>query len=342
LAELTKAIIERLTLLIINKLLNDRSDEGRKKYQTFIDYFIILPAEQNFQNFAFASVACILSNHFRVQLISDAHVSEGNSLFIPVDDCESLVDQWEYISQLSCFRRIENYVAELCEDIQIRIIDVDSSLRALRLCELEIIFTKNSETCESGRSIINLEIDRATGELYFPSCTIAFSQILAVDQKAYDALKTRIYRVLISYLESKDEDIDELLVSKPNDDSSVSLIEGEIIRLEVAEVIGYVSYTNVSLHRLESIAPQINQTLSRPKSNLVSRLKGLRGDRVLQVLRKLLGDPRNNGGSHFIFTGRNNCNFPIAVHPSSTVPIGLLKKCLQMWDLPIEEFLEAI
>jgi len=72
------------------------------------------------------------------------------------------------------------------------------------------------------------------------------------------------------------------------------------------------------------------------------RMRGIKGNRVFTALTGLLDKPVRINGSHHIFRGRNGKTYPIALHGDDQVGLGLLKKCLKMWELPPEDFLAMI
>lgn len=78
------------------------------------------------------------------------------------------------------------------------------------------------------------------------------------------------------------------------------------------------------------------------------------GKYVLDVLTKLLpplnpeaGQHYRVRGAHFIFLCRpdgniTNKTYAISIHGRNTVDFGLLRKCLQVFGIPPEEFYKAI
>lgn len=193
-------------------------------------------------------------------------------------------------------------------------------------------------------------LSRTTGELCFvQNHAKSISCVMSEDQ--YLALKRTVYGLVLAYLKSKEPDIDDLFKEHKvitTRQQVEAVIEAESPALvEEPEDPVVPTWTYQAWVPTPKAIPDEEISVTRQtherNAEYIRRLKGLSGNEVLAILKRLLDEPVRIQGSHHIFRSpRNNATFPIPIHSGESVKFPLLLSCLKKWDIPLEEFCNEI
>jgi len=163
----------------------------------------------------------------------------------------------------------------------------------------------------------DLVIDYPTGEIAFGT-QLPYSLLLK-DQEKLLKYKSVIFGLLLDHL-----------LNLQHEKSKDNNLEIDQIQEEVTTELN-----SKVLENLVDVPEETDHETKKVKCSYRNR----KGNRVLRALSKILGRPvRCEGTSHFIFKGKAGNTYPIAIHGDKDVGVGLLKKCLENYDISYEEF----
>jgi predicted RNA binding protein YcfA (HicA-like mRNA interferase family) len=239
------------------------------------------------------------------------------------------------ILELTQFRKIAGHKVEI-NGAAIAFpeeIEMPDAIRPYCLAIISIGFDKED---------VVAQINRANGELYLATTSIHLSKIIGKER--YPAIKQAVYQVLIDYLENKDEDIEEKLCATPG-------IRPKSMWQKARHSIKKIFVPEPEPAEKEPDAgaapeppsfwdPSRAAPAGREERNgkfTLSNLRGLKAERVIAALTRLLGPAVRVTGSHHFFQTRDGRTYPISVHPGKAVGTGLLRKCLNQMGVTPEE-----
>lgn len=207
------------------------------------------------------------------------------------------------------------------------------------------------------QGVVSFFVNRVTGEL----CSVVshakpISRLMSEDQ--YLALKRTVYQVLRNYLESKEPDIDDLfkggtvaardqvgavLASPEPAKSAEETKEMKKTEAPVVPTWTYQPWKPIPKTGPDEEAAPVSAKTHARNAEYIRRLRGLRGNEVLAVLKRIMGEPARIQGSHHIFLSpRNSTTYPIPIHATESIQLPLLLTCLKQWGLTLEEFCNEI
>lgn len=281
---------------------------------------------------------------------------------------EMVAQEFEELRELSSFRKADQYV-ETFGPLRIEIQGPKEELwkkeRDRVICRVQIALDKNiwpkeGELWFDANGVIELEIDRATGDLIMDCTNIPISEVIGKEE--YLRLKRIIYRLALTHFYGQ-EDFPEQLIAilkteeelaqtTRNARSAVreTLSPAEEPQAEEPKAVVEFQapvYEPYQAPSPDEIEPPLTEAFSMDEDAAANRKKmaikkSLSGKRLRTVLEKLLGPPRKSrrGSSHVKFKARGSDRwYPMAFHEE--VGIGLLLKCLKMWNVTVEEFSQA-
>jgi len=210
--------------------------------------------------------------------------------------------------------------------------------------------------------VFHFVLNRMSGELcYMSHQTKPISNIMSEDQ--YLALKRTIYNLVLNYLKSKEPDIDDLFKKR---EVTATLREQteEAVKQSLAEekpepprravsdrpepaspaepVIptwNYQPWVPPTTESVQAMEIEDEQQTHDRNIEYLKRFKGIKGNKVLAVITRLLGEPVRISGSHHIFTSaRNGISYPIPIHGTDEVKFQVLLASLKKWGVTLEEF----
>ncbi len=186
------------------------------------------------------------------------------------------------------------------------------------------------EAGESRR--ILFQLDRSTGELIPFGSGIPLEAYYPAGSPDVEAIRGAALSVLYEDLRSREDD--PPLPSR----TDAEVIDAAPIAEETREQIAWSFTPPIRKSGMET-----ETTLETPASSFrMTLLRNRSSDDVKRALIRLLGKPVSIEGSHHVFRCRDGRRYPISFHPKETVGIGLLKKCLQSFQIDPEEFYKEL
>ena len=170
-------------------------------------------------------------------------------------------------------------------------------------------------------------VDRSLHELCIPlthfSAQVLFQNDPTTVAKApqlYKKMKGLFYTQFRDFLKQLPED------PRPEQVRKVPIHIQEDVKEEVREV---VKETPVEEAPVQEATPQ-----PKPIKRLsAAECRGFRGDEVLPVMKRLLGEPVRVSGSHYLFKSANGITLPIAIHGSGSVDPHSLRSNIEEWGI---------
>jgi predicted RNA binding protein YcfA (HicA-like mRNA interferase family) len=167
-----------------------------------------------------------------------------------------------------------------------------------------------------GNSFFDISLDYCTGE-FFIFRGVPFSQVL--NKLDYLKFKNVIFDAIIECLAQEEKKTTCPLMDNVND------VKGEINHLLPNDTC------KCDLLKREDVEDE-NGFVYR------KRLKGLKGNIVLNALDVLVERVRTSGSSHFIYKCRNGGTYPISIHGGEEVGTGMLLTVLKRLGVSYKEF----
>jgi predicted RNA binding protein YcfA (HicA-like mRNA interferase family) len=195
-----------------------------------------------------------------------------------------------------------------------------------------------------GRSLINFLVDRSSPRLYVNTSWLSLDAT-KVGRTLQDAIYPLIVQDLLKHFEGRE--IEELLAKDAEKHQAKLLAETREQILDVAiapeeDASTYPAYVPfVSKPKGHEEIPKNDPSLGALSKEKVS-LKGLTGNRVYSALNTLLRLDHITGSHHFFARKNGNGCYPISIHGSAPVGVGLLKKCLREYGISPEEFVSVV
>lgn len=208
-----------------------------------------------------------------------------------------------------------------------------------------------------------IDIDRQTGELTFIHTNMPISGLFKKAEDYYK-FKRMIYTMILQNLESKEDDIEEYLVGlSERDKMQLNKIRQEaaaaakqVFDAKFKQLLTEEERTEQEWHAqfpgdvAEKVEERVAETSGsqseeneEPTPKLCTKfLRGLNGREVKSALTRLLGSPISITGSHNKFRCRDGGTYPIPIHDSQEVNIGILLRSLKRYGIPLTEFYEEV
>jgi predicted RNA binding protein YcfA (HicA-like mRNA interferase family) len=208
--------------------------------------------------------------------------------------------------------------------------------------------------CPKQEGQITFHVDRESGELMISTNYIPLSEVLS--ERDYLALKSKIYEITLKYLRNKEPDIEDFFAkSVPAPQSTVESMREEARTTLDAEheSLPPISYKYVPYEAPEKEEDAPQQVLDEAPEELTSeqrkiyiqKLKGLKGQKVINAITRLLGEKslcRITGSHHMFRSKRTGRALPITIHATQEVKFFFLLNNLQGWGYSLQEFCEAL
>lgn len=257
------------------------------------------------------------------------------------------------VEELSCYRTIEPHYSDF-GDLRMHVfldnLNNNNQTRAVLLCMIAVAFgdkaklpldaiAKNTDEglLVNTEDIIIFTLERITGTLRIEH-SIGMDEVIGFDPRRVQKIKYEILSMLQQYLHNKEDDISV----SPHCTERIS----EETHQNIAAVFDEQAPDNTSVNQSPELSIDSPPHLSASESDHFERgtLVGLKGSIVLRKLKRFLGDPIRIEGSHHVFTclSTGACpTYPISLHGSKPVGVGMLMKCLKRFGIHPATFLSA-
>lgn len=203
-------------------------------------------------------------------------------------------------------------------------------------------------------SSLDFLIDRSFNDLRFISCGIPLSYI--IPPFAYEKLKNLTFGTLLDYLNAKNDDIDDPLISKTAPETKIIEIkkeEIEQIMQTIAEkeksifpqspaIFKKTPQETIETPLIEKSPPPRIKTKNFSYNFCNKNLRGLTCKKFLDTLIRCGIKWESGHGSHRVLTGQNGQRCPMPYHPDNIIGLGLSKKILITLEITAEQLYKAL
>lgn len=251
------------------------------------------------------------------------------------------VTTWREIQELSIFRSIDFSVRLNGYTIKFSSIGMaeDAKISRLRRPFLTCLVQIEADSEDNAGRKINLcgAMDRVTGDLGVGS---GADLARFAGEAAAMYVKRMIYKLLLDYLRSKPEDIERAPIHKPQKiveeirNAAENTITDALpaVQNQLAETAETANTTAATAEQQMAGLCTIADAKKQP-SITISNLRGHSAGRIKNALDKLLGQPVRIRGSHHVYRTREGRTYPIALHNTDSVGIGMLNTCLREFGI---------
>jgi predicted RNA binding protein YcfA (HicA-like mRNA interferase family) len=181
-------------------------------------------------------------------------------------------------------------------------------------------------------------IERATGEV---SLTGGIPYSLFLGEEKHLRLKALLYDLILEHLAERVKEISRQEKWETKE-PSVGKISTETVTEVRKNLLPTYDWKQFIPPTARSETEEVPVTLEQlTEIDYKQRLRGLQGNRVLNTLKSMISLNRVSG-SHHIFECRGGGTYPIAIHGSDQVGIGMLLTCLKHFGITPQEFFEKL